>query len=369
MAALAQKDAGQAADMVISETETIEYGAAPQIERPPADFSDLTSRYGLSNGLLRAENNPMGYYASTWAVYQYLTAARIAQFLPGGESAADDFQRRLNALLQNYTLPLPYGLPDAIAQGPAALHEPSDAPTDDDSLWAATCLNLDNPPQLQMAKDIFSLIESQADYDRGIGAWWAVHMDGVRTGSSKAVVSNAPAVVLGVEIYKKTGDQFYLNQSKAIYKWIQHTLKNPENDLYYDRVEVKKPRQLVSRVYTYGPAMVAAANASLHSVDPNAYPLEDSVSLLQRTIRYADKHHVWGLPELDSIFFRVGLQIASLNNDPAFTNQVLNALDRAIAVEPSDPPKLTQVAANLTLRELKALPRAAYGKLGIMLQG
>jgi Glycosyl hydrolase family 76 len=368
------------ADMRQAMVDGTEYASAlefvtlpPVMNQPPTNFDILTSEFGLDNGLLRAENSPTSVYASAWACYQYFVTARLAQLLPGGDRAVKELNQRLSKFLQYYTISLPDGLPNAIAQGPAVLHDYTDAPMDDDALWIALSLNLDDPNQLRVAQDIFSLVESQSNFNRGIGAWWRVHVLAGVNSPTKAMVSNAPAVVLGVELFKKTGNPFYLDQAKEIYNWIQKKLRNPANGFYFDHINMHKNMrnhshwrfQKDKHMYTYVSAMVAAATAALNSVEPHEYPLSDAVDLMRRAIYYANKHKEWELQELDSIFFRVGMKIARTYNNTAFTNLMRNALDRANAAASTDSNRLIKVAPRLSLQILQKLPESEWGMLGL----
>ena len=118
----------------------------------------------------------------------------------------------------------------------------------DDSLWMGLAImaadsRAPTPVLLERAEAVFDL--AVADWDRADGGvYWEESGAG---GQERAVVSNAPAVLLGVELYGRTGQARYLRWSERDMAWLQQHLADPTDGLYDDHVDGAGNHQTMDR--------------------------------------------------------------------------------------------------------------------------
>ena len=113
---------------------------------------------------------------------------------------------------------------------------------------------------------------AQANWARGIGGvyWEATGA----TNHARTVVSNAPAAILGVELFRQTGNVSYLRWSEMIVAWLDAELRDPATGLFDDNVDDSGGRtSLDTTKYTYTQGMMVGALAALSTVDPTRYPI------------------------------------------------------------------------------------------------
>jgi predicted alpha-1,6-mannanase (GH76 family) len=213
---------------------------------------------------------------------------------------------------------------------------------------------------LERAEAVFNLaVSNWAASDGGV-YWEATGANG----RVRAVVSNAPAAILGVELFRQTSDVQYSTWSEKILDWLEANLRDPVTGLYNDSVDRHDRHDHVDTVkYTYTQGMMVGAMAALSTVDPVKYPFGDAVSLSERSAAYFDAHHSYGQPGFDVIWAENILRTAGLDDDPAFTAEARRALDSALAAEPKAQSDLLTVSSESALRGLAELPPTKYADL------
>jgi hypothetical protein len=239
-------------------------------------------------------------------------------------------------------------------------HIDSDLPRVDDSLWMGLAImaaesRRPTPVLLERAEAVFDL--AVADWDRADGGvYWE---ESGADGKERAVVSNAPAILLGVELYRRTGQDRYLQWSERDMAWLQKHLADPTDGLYDDHVDGAGGHQTVDRTtYTYTQGIVVGALAALSAVDPSRYPLRSAVALADRSMTYFAAHHSYGNPGFDVVWAENVLGLAALYRQPAFTDRAERSVRSAAAAEPAPPGDLLDTSSEATLAELVRLPPA-----------
>ena len=321
----------------------------------------LVNNFRLSNGLFKSSD--VGWYASIWPSSRALDALYSASLLPGQKSLYQDYKNSLNAIDNNYWAKTINGI-SGYDQGLKPFHDQANPPLVDDNLWMGLInmrsYNLTrNPNELYRAQDIFKLAVSQWDNSAG-GIYWEVQLKSAQD-HARAVVSNATAVRLGVELYQKTGDQYYLDQSERIYNWLNKTLLDPKNGLYNDHISISNNIGITK--YTYVQGIMIGAMSALNQIDPQKYPLSNAVALADRSMQYFKTHNTYGNSAFDAIWGQNILWLASIYNQPEFTNQAQKSIKDAIKNEPKNPKGLLYASGNVELRALKDLPLKSYRKL------
>lgn len=325
----------------------------------------LESDFEVGNGVFKSDE--VGLYASVWPSFQTLDALYVSSLLPSGAPCARDFQENLAAIDDVYWDRYLSGFPPGYDQGPRALHLDSDLPRVDDSLWMGLTLmrayaRSGSPTLLRRAEDVFALARRNWDPGSG-GVYWEEHAPGA-TDDAKAVVSNAPAVILGVQLYLRTHDPEYLTWSERIFAWLRDTLLDPRTGLYDDHVDDStRPATVDTTTYTYNQGVVIGAMVALSRVDPARYPLADAVGLAERAMTYFARHGTYGQPQFDVVWAENVLGLASRYGDPAFTARARRSVRLASRVGPPHAGDLLTMSSELALDALTRLSPRAYGEL------
>ena len=325
----------------------------------------LESKYEMNNHLLRDHN--VGWYGSIWSSYQMLNALYVTSLLPGGTSCRADLGRNVAAINAFYWDTSYRGSPAAFDQGPAAIHFHPDPPRVDDSLWMGLALDREyvatgRPAYLRRAEAVFRMAIANWD-PRGGGIYWKNHTDGGRD-YQKAVVSNAPATVLGAALYAQTGQPGYLTWSARIVNWLQGHLLDPQAGLYDDHIgDNSRPTTIDTDKLTYVQGVMVGALAALATVDPAHHPLTDAVQLADRAMAYFSTHHSYGNPAWDAIWSQYVLWAAGLDHDPGFAHEARASVALARSVDPTDSGDLLFRGAETELGALARLPSAEYPRL------
>ncbi len=358
-------------DLAALSTELLVSNAASAVSKvtsSPNDSSSqpcasLISTYGVGNRLLK--NSDFGFYASVWPSYQALTAMDVASLSLDHSACAPIIEQTLSAIGDNYWDKSLAGWPAAYDQGPRPFHIRSDLPRVDDSLWMGLAVMQEyarakNPALLDRAEDVFQLAVRNWD-PRGGGIYWEATGAG---NSERAVVSNAPAAILGVEIFEQVHHSWYLQWSKTIVSWLTRDLRDPTTGLYDDHVGGSSTANSIDTAkYTYTQGTMVGALAILSQVDPTVYPLSDAVDLAERSMTYFASHHSYGQPGFDDIWVENVFWLASLYKNSAFTAKAQATLDLSLAAEPKAEGDLLTTSSELVLRQLAELPVKAYARL------
>lgn len=361
-AQLAVSDAGAAAGKVIPFLAAHPAGACARLE----------SRFGAGNHVFKG--GELGLYASVWPSFHALDALYVASLLPGSGECYRDFRQNLKAIDATYWDEYLSGFPPGYDQGPRALHLNSDLPRVDDSLWMGLTLMRayardSNPALLKRAEDIFALARSNWDSRAG-GVYWEEHAPGA-SDKGRAVVSNAPAVTLGVQLYLRTRNPMYLRWSERIFGWLHAQLFDPATGLYNDHVTGSTHTVTVDTAkYTYNQGVMVGAMVALSEVDPAGYPLGNAVRLADKAIAYFGVHHSYGQPGFDVIWAENVLALAGRYGNAAFTSQARQSVGLAIRAAPANPGGLMNMSSELALGELTRLADVtSRGIQGTLLDG
>lgn len=340
---------------------------APLLDAHPTGVgacARLESTFEVGNGLFK--NAAIGWYASVWPSFQALDALYVTSLLPAGAQCYRDFEDNLVAIDHAYWDHYLSGLPPGYDQGPRAFHLDSDLPRVDDSLWMGLTLvraytRSGDPTLLQRAEDVFALARRNWDPRAG-GVYWEVQGPGA-SDDEKAVVSNAPAVILGVQLYLQTHDPTDLRWSERIFNWLRRNLFDAATGLYRDHVDgTTRPSTVDTATFTYDQGVMIGAMVALSGVDPAAYPLTEAVRLAETAMVYFAEHHSYGQPGFDVIWAENVLELAAHYGHAAFTAQARRSVGLANSAGPQHPGGLLDASSELALRQLTRLPPRAYGQ-------
>lgn len=139
----------------------------------------------------------------------------------------------------------------------------NDAPASDrfydDNVWLGIdftdlYLQTEDKNYLEKAEEIWRFVASGKDEKLGGGIYWCEQRK-----ESKNTCSNAPGIVFLLKLYEATENQKYLDMGRALYDWTRSTLKDPEDDLYYDNINLAGKVDKHKYPYNSGQMIQAAA--------------------------------------------------------------------------------------------------------------
>lgn len=92
--------------------------------------------------------------------------------------------------------------------------------------------------------------------------------------TSKNTCSNAPATVLCLKLYKLTKDEKYLKQAEETYEWTKKNLRDPEDFVYWDNINLEG--QIGYAKYTYNSGQMIQAGVLLYQITGKEAYLQDA---------------------------------------------------------------------------------------------
>ena len=329
------------------------------------DSKQITDPYkNFDAGDLLLSSDHGWRYGSAWPYSRALDASYTATLLPNvGENYKKDYQRRL-AATQRYWNTDPQGYPPGYDPGLKDLHfgEPLHRYIDD-NLWLGIIMARDyshsgNVESLKNAKRVFSLATSQWDEKGGGGIFWKEQLPG-ETELQKSIVSNGPAIVLGVDLYQATGDKSYLDWAEKGLEWTDKHLKDPVEGIYSDSITGEKVERAK---FTYCQGVMVGALTTLSEVDPAKYPLQRAVDFARTAMDYFDVRG-YGNPSFDLILFQHSLYLAGKYDNPDFTERVRKSLRSVTAPLPDNHDELSTYSSILQLKIMEKLGPEEYKRL------
>ncbi|RQO75793.1 glycoside hydrolase [Pedobacter sp. KBW06] len=114
--------------------------------------------------------------------------------------------------------------------------------------------------------------------------------------STKNTCSNAPAVLVALQLYKATKEKKYLETALAVYDWTNKTLRSPEG-LFYDNVKIPGG-EIDRKFYTYNAGAMLQANALLYDITRDKKYLQEAQQIAKASKAYFFKDnrlpgHYW----------------------------------------------------------------------------
>jgi hypothetical protein len=146
---------------------------------------------------------------------------------------------------------------EAYNPAPGDYHSPSDRYYDDNEWLILDYTDLyqltGRDIYLNRAKKLMKFVMTGQDNKLGGGIYW--HETKLE---SKNTCSNAPAVLSLLRLYMLTGDPSYLESGYSLYAWINATLQDPKDGLYYDNIHLDGTTEKFK--LTYNTALMIRAN-------------------------------------------------------------------------------------------------------------
>lgn len=207
----------------------------------------------------------------------------------------------------------------------------------DDNIWLAidyTDLYLTTGEEgyLSGARGIWDFVMSGRDTLLGDGIYWCEQKK-----HSKNTCSNAPAAVCALKLYKATGEEAFLTTGRALYEWVFTTLRDTQDNLYFDNISLEGK---ISRAkYSYNSGEMVEAGALLYSITGEDRFLREAQATAracydrwfktvqdgEEQIRIMESGDVW----FDAVMLRGLIALYRIDGEAEYLKAVSRTLDYA----------------------------------------
>lgn len=150
--------------------------------------------------------------------------------------------------------------------------------------------------------------------------------------SSKNTCSNAPAVLVALQLYKVTKDKKYLETALAVYNWTNKKLRSPEA-LFYDNIKIPGG-EIDRKFYTYNAGAMLQANALLYGITNNKKYLLEAQQIAKASKGYFYKNnrlpgHYW----FNAVLLRGCIELYKIDRNKDWIDIFRNEAQRIWAEE------------------------------------
>lgn len=274
-------------------------------------YGALVREFGHIDGAMFREHAPAlptdRRYAYLWPFGQALAATLDIAALPGADIATLVHAERLGeAFFAHYwdTASTPPG-------GTAYPIPPGGDKYYDDNIW----IGLDLIDLWRASGDarwrddaarIFTFVSSAWDDDPRHpspgGIFWA--QPAANATRDRNTVSNAPAAILALRLHTATGDAEYLRWAERLFGWVEETLCDPTDGLYWDHLKLDGTIERTKWSYNQGTMLGAATLLGQATGDRQFIDQAKTIADVALA-RYAEGDRLWAQdPPFNAIFFR-----------------------------------------------------------------
>lgn len=308
-------------------------------------YATMQVRFAVGDGALYRERAPARLwdrrYAHVWPFSQALAATLDVAALPGGDGAALAQARTLGrSLFEHYW--------DSQSSPPGAASYPlSGGGGDkfyDDNCW----LGLDlvelhratgDRGVLDDAARVFAFVVSGWDDDPAHPSPGGIFWKQARNTATRDrnTVSNAPAAQLALHLHALTGQRDYLDWAERAFDWVERTLRDPADGLYWDNIRLNGAIEKTKWSYNQGTMLGAAALFYRHT--GNRAWVERARQIADAALRfYGEDDRLWAQdPPFNAIFFRNLRLLATALDDAAMFTPALRVYAERAWAEGRDP--------------------------------
>jgi len=316
--AFAAQSAQSASAQVDQQRAIASYVALQQYLYLPADQ--------LYDATAPTPSDPFAYlwqHANAMAGTGYLAAS------PGGGPYVADLQARLAGLLQ-YQDNVEH-TPSGVAQPPAfesAVAPPLGPGGDtyyDDNAWVSLDLLYQyrlthNQTDLTLAEQTFRYVVTGWSTNPLSPCPGGVFWVDASWSGDRNTVSNAPNAEVGAQLYKLTGDPFYLSWAKRMYEWVDQCLAAPSG-LYYDHISSNGTVNTTE--WSYNQGTMIGAGVLLYKATGNAKYINAAVKTAGAAVAFYGTGTLLQNqgPAFNGIYFRNLFLLGKLRPNAAYESE------------------------------------------------
>ncbi len=220
-------------------------------------------------------------YSYLWPLCALIQAANEEEAVDN----SGDFMTPVLKAIQQYhsTIPPATGYQAYVAR------EKKDSRFYDDNQWIGiACLDAYNRTKqkkyLDIGKEIYHFMMTGYDTLSGGGLYWREDKK-----NSKNTCSNAPGIIIALELYKITHQKKYLDTALILYHWVNKHLRSPSG-LYYDNLRIPSLK-IDSAIYTYNTGTMLQSNVLLYQITGNKKYLKEAQQIASSAKDYFYKNN------------------------------------------------------------------------------
>lgn len=184
---------------------------------------------------------------------------------------------------------------------------------------------------LERAIDTWKFVFSGWDDSLGGGIYWCEQKK-----TTKNTCSNAPASVLALKLFRLTGDSSYFHHGKNIYDWTKDTLRDPDDHLYNDNIDLSG--KVDRRKYTYNSGQMLQASVLLHKLTGEKSYLDEAGIIAKNVIGHFTEDHEYKGRTIrlfkntgnwfNYILLRGYIELYSVDKDPVYIEIFKDNMDQ-----------------------------------------
>lgn len=145
--------------------------------------------------------------------------------------------------------------------------------------------------------------------------------------STKNTCSNAPAILVALQLYKMTKEKKYMETALAVYNWTNKTLRAPDG-LFYDAIKISSG-EIDRKFYTYNTGAMLQANALLFGITAEKKYLTEAQQISKAAKSYFFKDnrlpgHYW----FNAVLLRGNIELYKIDKNPDWINIFRNEAQR-----------------------------------------
>jgi Glycosyl hydrolase family 76 len=169
-------------------------------------------------------------------------------------------------------------------------------------------------PVLERAEQIMAFVMAGWQSSPKLACAGGVPFSDSPSNTDRNTITNGPAVELGVQLYRLTGNQAYLQFAQMAYEWVRRCLLAP-SDLYADHV---RPHGVVdSTLWSYTQGSMIGAGALLYQATGNSAYLYQARQTAKAALAYFTLERLLSEnPFFPSVYFRNLMYLDAVTHDP-----------------------------------------------------
>jgi hypothetical protein len=149
--------------------------------------------------------------------------------------------------------------------------------------------------------------------------------------------SNGPTAVLALRLYEATGEREYLEWGRRLFGWVDRTLRDPDDGLYWDHL---RPNGVIDYTkWSYNQGTMIGAAALLARVDDDPRMLDRALEIARVALAYyGQEDRLWThTPVFNAIFFENLHRLGEVASDHDFYRPALITYTDRLWAEGRDP--------------------------------
>lgn len=175
---------------------------------------------------------------------------------------------------------------------------------------------------LKKAVMVYDYMITGIDSKAGGGLYWKEGDFG-----TKNTCSNAPAILVALQLYKITKEKKYLETALSVYDWTNKTLRSPEG-LFYDAIKIPGG-EIDRKFYTYNAGAMLQANALLFTITGKKKYLKEAQQISSASKGYFFKDnrlpgHYW----FNAVLLRGAIELYNIDKNSDWINIYRNEAKR-----------------------------------------